>query len=963
MTVLRRTSIKWAILLLALLALLTIALTAILQSARFKDWLLAEISLRSGFAVRADSLGFRPPLTLIANAAEVTKPGQFHFTTVRLGARVNLWSRTVDELLIEQPVLSINIDGLAKSPTAGSTAMVLRQLIVQNGTLALKRGEHTVMDLAKINLRAHDLDLAAQSGITLAADVPQLNGTAELRVTGQPRDFDARIILRPKPARSIWREPKPTNELLSLRLKLRAPEQQPISAVIDSQFHAIEFAGNKLTGSLAAEASIDPNLTMATFTGKVAIADFAESFRALPIKLSNGAVAVSLAGSYAVSQQILVLKSLQLSSPFGRGVGAVQVVFGAEPTITAAKIVVRDVPLTILKANLPAPMNQWSYQGLGQLTVDAQGPWRALAVKGVVQCDSLQLRGDPIAVANLALTAPFEWTGPSLRFTETRWRATKVAYAPKERWQGAVENLQVVSSFDYRADQPVKVYGSVEATGAQFHSPDSTKVGENISLQGPFELTVNRQKQTTRIAGKLSAASGELLWGKFFGDFKSQKPVLDLDVDYVRGADRLDCRRCDWHLAQVGRVEVAGAIERVTEAPVLHLQASSGNFSPSGFFEFFLRETFNRQYPALDKLAVAGQIAFQLRVDGKLDGLSASGDLSLAGGELRAKSNGWQIGPIALKLPLRIHLTESRSEPSAAPPTGTLTIERIRFADQTIAPIATTISLANNALRLHQPIRFGLFGGELVISKLFWPDLLNEPKRVSFSADTKRLKLEELTQTMNWPRFSGTLTGSIPEVHAAASLLRTRGEIHAELFGGRIRMSKLEIDNPFSSLASFKLDAKLQDIELEQLTKTFAFGRISGILEGSIDDLVLTDGQPSELSADLHSVDRGGEQRISVEALNKITVLSSGEDAGALYGGLAAFFDSFRYSKLGFKATLKNDRLTLRGVESRNDQEMLVVGSFLPPTVNIVSHTQNIAFSELLRRLEQINKTGKPNVQ
>jgi len=176
-------------------------------------------------------------------------------------------------------------------------------------------------------------------------------------------------------------------------------------------------------------------------------------------------------------------------------------------------------------------------------------------------------------------------------------------------------------------------------------------------------------------------------------------------------------------------------------------------------------------------------------------------------------------------------------------------------------------------------------------------------------------------------------------------------------------MSKLEIDNPFSSLPSLKLDAKLNDIQLEQLTQTFAFGRISGILEGSIDNLVLTDGQPSELSADLHTVDRGGDQRISVEALNQITVLSSGKDAGALYGGLAGFFDSFRYSKLGFKATLKNDRLTLRGVERRNNQEMLVVGSFLPPTVNIVSHTQTIAFSELVRRLERINKTADPNVQ
>jgi hypothetical protein len=206
------------------------------------------------------------------------------------------------------------------------------------------------------------------------------------------------------------------------------------------------------------------------------------------------------------------------------------------------------------------------------------------------------------------------------------------------------------------------------------------------------------------------------------------------------------------------------------------------------------------------------------------------------------------------------------------------------------------------------------------------------------------------------------LTGSIPEVQSVGNTLKTNGVIQAELFGGRLRLGKLEIENPFSPLASIKLDAKLENIQLEQFSKTFAFGSISGILEGSIDELVITDGQPSQFRADLQSVDRGTEQRISVEALNKITVLSSGEDAGALYGGFASFFDSFRYSKLGFKANLKNDRLTLRGVESQGDQEFLVVGSLLPPRVNIISHTQTIAFSELLHRLERI-KSDKAKVK
>jgi hypothetical protein len=963
MYILGRSGRKIIIVLLITLALLVIALAAVLHSSRFKSWLLVEISLRSGFAVSAESFAFRLPFAIVANSVEVSHAGEFHFKAPRLDASVNLWSRSVEKLVVDQPTLSLDIDEVMKSSTKGAREFALRDLIVQGGAIVLMRGADTLIELTKIDLQARDLNLAAQSGIALTADVPQLNGTAELRVTGERRDFSAELSLRPKQQSGLFSSRQPAAEVMRLQLKVQMPQEQPVNALIMSKFHGLEVAGDNFTGSLDARVSIDAQITTANFTGKATIADFSGNFPNLPMKLIDGDLTANFAGQYSIANKFFALKALQLSAPFANAVGEGQILLGTEPTIANAKLLVRDISMAMLKVNLPVPLNQWTYQGLAKLSLEAQGPWRALKLKGVIESDSVQLHSDDLALVIVALSAPFEWSPPALRVKEMKLRATKWSYLPKERWHAAAERLAVVSSFEYQANQPIKIAGRLEIAGMKFTSPDSAKIGENLSINGPFELTANGEKQTISVAGKFTADAGELLWGKFFAELKSQKPALDLDADYLRAEDRLHCRRCSLNLASVGLLELTGTVERVSDVPELRVRVSSGNFTPSGFFEFFLRETFNRQYPVLDKLAVAGQMGFDLKLDGELDALSAAGELSLKGGELGAKSNDWRIGPIALNLPLQIHLAESKAAASAAPRTGTLAIERIRFADQTIAPIAATISLSNNALRLHQPIRLGLFGGDIEIENLLWPDLINDPKRVSFSAETKGLKLDDLTQAMNWPRFSGTLTGSIPEVQSAENLLRTRGEIQAELFGGRIRLSKLEIDNPFSGLASLKLDAKLNDIQLEQLTQTFAFGRISGTLEGSIDNLVLTDGQPSELSADLHSVDRRGEQRISVEALNKITVLSSGEDAGALYGGLAGLFDSFRYSKLGFKATLKNDRLTLRGVESRNNQEMLVVGSFLPPTVNVVSHTQNIAFSELVRRLERINKSDNPGVK
>jgi hypothetical protein len=622
--------------------------------------------------------------------------------------------------------------------------------------------------------------------------------------------------------------------------------------------------------------------------------------------------------------------------------------------------------LETIKSYLPAPLNQWSFDGQVQTDGELHGAWNDLEVTGVVESDAIQLRGKEVAAARVALSAPFVWKKPSLRFKKSRLRATKVVYEPKDLWSGAIAELRLESSLDHQAGQPLKIDGLFDIAGAQFHSPDNSKVGENISIKGPFSLSTQGADRVSALVGRFTIESGELLWGRFFADLKRQRPALELDADYLHGGNLLRCRRCALDLANIGRLEVTGAVEHLGATPQLRLRAVSGNFSPNGFFEFFLRENFRRQYPILDKLAGGGEISFDLQLEGPLDALSAAGNLSLKGGELRAKSaqsSDWRIGPITLDLPIQIQLGENSARAAAVPRPGTLAIDNMRFAGQTTESILVPISLAHNELRSLRPISLGVFGGVLTIDRLWWPDLLNDPTRFSFSADAKKLRLDELAQAMGWPRLGGTLTGSIPEVQSNANLLGTRGEIDVDLFGGRMRMGSLAIENPFSSLPSIKLDARFDEIQLEQLTQTFAFGRIAGVIAGNIDNLILIAGQPSEFSAQLYSVDRGEEQRISVEALDKITVLSSGESASALYSGIAGLFDSFRYSKLGFNAILKNDRLTLRGVENRGGQEMLVVGSFLPPTVNVVSHTQQIAFSELLRRLERINKTAHPNVK
>lgn len=968
MTALARTGLRLTVFFLALFALIYLALFFIFHSARFRIWIQAELSELSGSEVRVADLHFRPPFSIVADGVEVSKAREFFFRTSRLTATINpfdLRSRTLHRLDVEKPVLQLDLEEVMKSTTKTSGQIALRQLNVQDGTFVLKKGEAMIFELPKINLNAQNFNLGGQTGVSLHAEIPQLNGEMDLGIKGQFPDLESEVVIHTKKSHSLFDAQNPNGavpEMLRLRATIRLPENQKADVTIESQLHNFMIRDAKLTGSLNSRIEIDPDYSVAMFSGQADVADFPSAFASTVSRLPNGKAAIIFTGAYATASKKLSVKSFQLTSHLGTGEGDGEIIFAPKPTVAKAKLVLRDIPLDTLKALFPAPLNRWIYQGWGQIDVDLRGVWNALEFKGVARSDGAQLRGDNLTLANLSFAAPFEWSHPALRVSAAKLTALKLAYGEKERWQGAAERMQASATLEFKANEPWKISGRFESAGGKFSSPDNSKVGENLSLDGDFAFVSAPAKHSTSISGKFRAESGELLWGKFFGDLKTQQPRVELNTDYFRDEDRLDCHRCNLSLANIGAIDVSGFIERLTQTPELHLQARSTDFLPGGFFEFVLRQTFNRQYPVLDKLAVAGQLAFQCQIQGKPNNLVTQGELLLKAGELRAKSNGWRIGPIALNLPFQVFWSEGTKASSDKPRTGVLSIEKAEFRGQSLGPITTAISLSNNALQFPQPIRAGLFGGEINIGNLAWPDIVNNPKQVSFSVEMKRLQLQQLTQALDWPRFNGTMTGSIPQVRSVGNTLNTNGEIQAELFGGQLRMGKLEIENPFSALASIRLDARLAGVELEQVSKTFAFGRISGILEGTIDDLVITDGQPSQFRADLHSVDRGTEQRISVEALNKITVLSSGENAGALYSGLAGFFDSFGYSKLGFKASLKNDRLTLRGVESQGDQEFLVVGSFLPPRVNIVSHTQIIAFSELLHRLEQI-KSDKPEAK
>jgi hypothetical protein len=946
-----------------------LSLFLIVKSARFQHWLQAEIANRSGYEFNAGDLTVLPPLRLTASAAIISKSSKPLLQSEKIAVTlspIGLFSGSIYGLELVKPIVHLNLQELFESPSKTSVNIAIRHLKIQDGTVVLVIGEGESVDFRSINVDAENLNVGETAGLRLSTDLPWLEGRADISIHEQKDEKILSLrIKQPSVKKPGVVSALKESEALVAEIKLRKNESGELEIRGAGQLNQFSIADSNWIGPFTVNADVDAAFKQVTFSAKMVAPALPVNIASVPLVPNKGPITASLTGNFSIPEKQTELKSVRLETAFWTADGSGNLNFSQQPIALKVRFFIRNISLEALKPLLPEWLGAWTYSGVTEADVQVEGHWRALAAHGVARSDGTQFTSPNFSLAQLSLKAPFQWTNGSLQLKDLQLAGKTLAIDRKDQTKISAEEVLVGADFTKTSTDPLKSGGKLEIRRGRFTNSDGSKAGENLTLNARFNVTSTRDNNLVSVAGKVSFEQGEVLWGKFYGDLKTVQPGLDFDGDYTASNDTIRSRRLSLSLANIGSIDLSGKFERGTKTPALNVLVQSGGVNLARFFEFFIREPLKTSHPVFEQFAPGGQVSFAALAQGSTDDLSITGNLQLRAGDLRAKSDKWQVGPINLALPFRIHL------PAAKPATtttniglGTLAIASARFGTEAISPVKTRISLRNNILKFEQPVRISIYGGMIDLNNLLWKDFIANPQEFSLSLDAQSLQLQRLTESLDWYRLVGTIGGSIPKVESAGNTLRSYGEIQIQVFGGRIQLSKMEIENPFSNVRSIKLDCRFQDIDLEQASKTFEFGRISGILEGSVTDLVITDGQPAQLLAEVHTVEKSGvSQWISVEALNQLTVLSSGNNAGALYGSLAGLFDNFRYNKLGFRATLKNDKLILRGIESRDGKEYLVVGSRIPPTVNVISYTQEISFGELLNRLKQIQKSGKPQIK
>jgi len=254
---------------------------------------------------------------------------------------------------------------------------------------------------------------------------------------------------------------------------------------------------------------------------------------------------------------------------------------------------------------------------------------------------------------------------------------------------------------------------------------------------------------------------------------------------------------------------------------------------------------------------------------------------------------------------------------------------------------------------LIEPWHMPIFDGAVAIRTLAINDLGGDDMSIRFDAEIEPISMQPLCKAFGWPEFSGSISGSVPGLELRGDELRVAGDIQARVFDGSFVASNLRLVDPLGKWPRFFADLRGRSLDLEQVTRTFAVGSITGRIDVDVLGLELFAWSPVAFDARIETTkgDRS-RHRISARAVSQLSNVGGGGGGvtQALQSGLLQFFDEYSYDRLGLRCRLENDICLMSGVEATDHGYYIVKGSGIP-RIDIIGNQGRVNWPQLFSQI------------
>ncbi|MBE0439604.1 MAG: hypothetical protein IBX57_07595 [Gammaproteobacteria bacterium] len=269
----------------------------------------------------------------------------------------------------------------------------------------------------------------------------------------------------------------------------------------------------------------------------------------------------------------------------------------------------------------------------------------------------------------------------------------------------------------------------------------------------------------------------------------------------------------------------------------------------------------------------------------------------------------------------------------------------------------------SSTLSLTETWHLPILDGELQLNQLqlHYPD--GEHATWSFDGLLTPISMESLSAALDWPLLHGKLSGVIPRVSYVDQKIEVNGALMVKLFEGTTVIRDLRLNKPFGALPQLYANIDLVGLDLETLTRTFDFGKITGKLDGTVKNLRLSNWQPVQFEAQFATPEGDKSRRkISQRAVDNLSQIGGGA-SGILSRSFLRFFEDFSYKGLGLSCQLLNNVCQMSGVGESENGYYIVKGGGLPPRINVVGYTRRVDWSDLIERLKAVQNSSGPVIQ
>ncbi len=501
---------------------------------------------------------------------------------------------------------------------------------------------------------------------------------------------------------------------------------------------------------------------------------------------------------------------------------------------------------------------------------------------------------------------------------------------------------------------------NLDLSNVVFANQDESMAGDGLQSNIRLKGSLDPDRMLIKSSVQINIPMGEILYDPFYLDLASNSFYAKGHISANLIKKRILLNKLTLEIKNIIKTKTSICLSN--GAISLHINLPLTPLEP--LFKIAVLDPFGDMMPVTREIRLAGLVSGRFSAKKQGQSIEIKGKCLLDNGELAFKNNSFFLKHVKVNLPILLHYPAKKDTGKTdAKQTGLISFEVASPPWLPLQNISIPIHSHLNNLYVRTPISIKIPGGDLTLKRLIisYTKATPTPKiqtGISIAIKDTRPFFKNICQIP----VKGSIQGNIDPIHIENGTAKSLGKIIARVFGGKITISNVHARNIFTGLPVLALKADIRDLNLKEMTKGTSFGEIDGVLNGYINGLEIACGQVQtfELMLETKKVD-SIPQRISIAAVDNIAHIGGGQSPFIGFAGvIAKVFKTLPYSKIGIKASLKNDVFRINGTIKENNVEYIIKrGSLFG--VNIVNQNPDnrISFKDMLKRIKRIAAAKK----